>query len=174
VKRSRTQIILVGLTVLALSAGVVAGMLASRIPAVEGHVQHPSVTPAAGAQSQLTAALGLSPDQQEKMRSIWEGVRTQVQDYYQDAEGLQKQRDDAIASLLTDEQKARFEKLSKDYASRYDELVRRREAAFEKAVESTRKILDETQRQKYDEILKSRVGHLPGSRSAATQPATQS
>ena len=43
--------------------------------------------------------------------------------------------------------------------------MKRREQSFKKAVEETKNILDEQQRQKYDQILKTRVGQ-----AAATQP----
>ncbi len=71
---------------------------------------------------------------------------------------LQKQRDEALVALLNDEQKAKFEKISKDYADRYAELTRNRDQVFAQAVQQTRSLLNETQRQKYDQILKNNVG----------------
>ena len=74
------------------------------------------------------------------------------------AQQLQQQRDDALIALLNTEQKAAFEKISKEYADRYAELLRQRDDEFAQAVNETRKLLDDQQRQKYDQILKSHVG----------------
>jgi len=149
-RKTRIEILLIGLTVLALSAGVVAGMLASRMPGSEPTAAPVDRTP-------LVEELGLTPDQRDQMRQIWEGVRAKVHQTFEDAQQLQKQRDDTLVSLLTDEQKAKFQKISKDYAKRYDQLARTRELTFNQAVERTKALLSEQQKRKYEEILKSRV-----------------
>src|SRR5687768_2516343 len=106
----RKQIILIGLTALALGAGVVVGMVASRLPAArdadaDDVMSAESATQPAG----LAEQLGLSPSQAQEMRTIWEGVRDHVRTSFENAEALQKQRDDEMFAMLTDEQKIRFD-----------------------------------------------------------------
>ena len=153
-KRTRIEILLIGLTVVALSAGVVAGVLASRLPG--------SQVPGAGEQTPLAAELNLSPEQQAQMKEIWEGVRGRVHQSFDEAQKLQKQRDDALVAILSDQQKAEFEKISKDFANRFDQIASGRDRSFQEAVEKTRKLLSDEQCKKYDEILKNRVGPGPG------------
>ena len=151
-KRTRIEILLIGLTVLALSAGVVAGMLATRLP-----VTTTAAGPGPG--DALCDQLQLDAHQREQMREIWEGVKSKARDSYNDAQDLQHQRDQAILGMLSDEQKAKFEKLSKDFADRYASLADARKKIFDEAVEKTRKMLTDQQRKQYDEILRDRMGH---------------
>src|SRR5207237_316755 len=83
VPRSRTEILLIGLTILALSAGVVAGMLVSRLPTPGSAVETPDRSP-------LEQELGLTPDQRDKMKDIWEKVRGDVSQSFRDAQQLSK------------------------------------------------------------------------------------
>lgn len=158
-KRTRIEILLVGLTVLALSAGVVAGMLASRLPASGTH-EAPPPGPMA-----LADELDLTPAQRDQMRQIWEPIRGEIQDCFRAADDLQKQRDQQIMAILDDQQKGRFEKISTEFATKYQELENKREQTFQNAVERTKAILNETQRAKYEEILRDRFPHKP-----STQP----
>jgi Spy/CpxP family protein refolding chaperone len=153
-RRARIEILLIGLTVVALSAGVVAGVLASRLP-----TSQPPVGPE---QTPLAAELNLSPEQQAQMKEIWEGVRSHVHQSFDEAQKLQKQRDDALVAILSDQQKAQFEKISKDFAGRFDRISSDRDRSFREAVEKTKKLLNDEQRKKYDEILKNRVQPGPG------------
>ncbi len=138
--------------VLALAAGVSGGMLLARLPAAQ------PVAPDGAAASSLAVELGLSPRQSEEMRRVWEGVRETAQQCYDDGRRLQKERDDALVALLNEEQKQRFEKISRQYAEQFADLNRKRDADFQKAVRETRKILDNKQWEKYETILRSRVG----------------
>lgn len=151
--------------VLALAAGVSGGMLLARLPAT-----HAEGGDAPTAASPLGAELGLAPQQSEDMRRVWEGVRETAQQCYEDGRRLQKARDDALVALLTDEQKVKFEQTSREYAEQFAELNRKRDRDFEKAVQQTKKILTEGQWQKYERILRSRVG--PGAlRALPDDPA---
>ena len=162
--KTRVRLLVISLTVLGISAGVVAGMLASRLPAINSPTKHPAEVP--GVPTPLVQELNLTADQQDKMRDIWESVRTQVHSCFEDAEDLQKQRDDALIALLPPEKKPEFEKISKDFAARYAALEQQRQNFFNDAVERTMKLLDPQQQQKYREILKKRVPpgqrHPPG------------
>jgi hypothetical protein len=85
-------------------------------------------------------------------------VRETTQQCLEDGRRIQKERDDALVALLSDEQKLKFQKLSDEYATQFAELNRKRDKDFEKAVQQTRKILNEGQWRKYEQILRSRVG----------------
>jgi len=141
--------------VLALAAGVSGGLLLARLPNT-GSEPGPDAT-----SSPLATELGLSSKQAEQMRTIWEGVRGTAQQCFDDARRLQKERDDALVSLLNEEQKAKFEQISKEYADGFKELNRKRDQEFKKAVSQTKQVLNEEQWKKYERILKSRVGPGP-------------
>src|SRR4051812_26998845 len=152
----RKETLLVMLTVLAVGAGVVAGMVVSRLPAVAtGAPNGGAAFPASPGQSALAQELHLSTQQTEQMRQTWESVREKVRLSYESADRLNRQRDEAIQAMLTPEQKAKFEKLTQDFADRFIALRKDRDSAFSKAVEETRKILSDEQRKKYDELLKT-------------------
>ena len=151
--------VLIGVAVLALGAGVAAGMLASRAaPSATGTPTTGPATASTIDRTPLVQELNLSLDQRDQMRQIWEGVRGQVHDTFTDAQRLQRQRDDALVAMLTDEQKAQFEKISQDYKNQFDDLGRKRDMVFRSAVERTRQLLNDDQRRRYDQILKSAVG----------------
>src|SRR5262245_52905343 len=176
-RKSRIEILLVVLTVLALGAGVAAGLLASRLPAAraQSHAQEQSSSDAADATSSLAEELQLTAEQREQMRDIWEGVRREVQAAYERAQRLQKLRDDELAKILNDEQKAKFEKISHDFAERYKELAQERDETFSRAVEQTKQLLNDEQRMKYEQILKRQVGSvgLAGPSSAVSDSTTR-
>jgi len=173
-KRKQTQVLLIALTVLALGAGLTAGLLAARLDDAN-HAGAARKLPAPVAErAGLADELGLSEAQREQIRSIWEGVRDQVRDTFQAAQELERARDQAMIALLTDEQKAQFEKISQDFSAQYSELALRREQSFTDAVEQTRKLLNDEQRTKYERILQSRGAPVRGSATTPTgQPARQ-
>jgi len=163
VKKQRMEILVIGLVVLALSAGVVAGLVAARLPGSsvspgDGKAQPP--LPPGPMEQSLAEQLQLSPDQREQMKGIWEGVRSKVHRAFEDAEKLQVQRDEALVAILDEKQKEQFSKISKEFADKYNALSDQRDAAFADAVEKTKKLLNETQRTRYEEIL--RAHRLPG------------
>jgi Spy/CpxP family protein refolding chaperone len=113
----------------------------------------------------LTEILQLTPEQASRMRSIWEQARSKAQTTQAEVQQLQKGRDEALVNLLTtDEQRAKYEKITKDFANRFTELTSRREGVFQDAVEQTRRILSPEQQKKYEEVLlRNRLGpRLPG------------
>jgi hypothetical protein len=153
-KVPKLMVLLFAAFVLALAAGVSGGMLLARLPATHqdvGDIASASASP-------LGTELGLAPQQSEDMRRVWEGVRETAQQCYEDGRRLQKDRDDALVALLSDEQKVKFEKISREFAEQFAELNRKRDRDFEKAVQQTKRILTDSQWQKYERILRSRVG----------------
>jgi hypothetical protein len=154
-KGSKARAIMLFAFVIALSAGTVGGILLSRLPLLAS--AQASSSPVA-LQLSLTEALELSPDQAQKMRKIWEGSRDKSHGMFAEAQDLQKGRDDALVSLLNDEQKAKYEKIAKEYADRFAALTARRDSMFQDSVEQTKSILSASQQKKYEEILRSRLG----------------
>jgi hypothetical protein len=153
-KRHGTRVLMFAVFALTLSAGVVAGLLASRMPA--------KPVPAAPADaSSLADALQLAPGQREQMRQIWEGVRDTANDCSTQAQKFKDQRDDDVQALLPDEKKGAYRDIQQAYDTHCAALKVRREAEFDKAVERTKQMLNPGQRDKYEQILKSRVGREP-------------
>lgn len=151
-KKSRLKLVVILVTFLALAAGVTAGMLAAKLPASTAPPLLPPID-----RTPLAEELQLNPDQRDQMRTIWEGVRTNVHETFQLAQQVQKERDDALVALLNDDQKAAFEKIARQYADEFTDLTRQRDQTFADAVERTRKLLNAEQRTKYEEILKTHV-----------------
>jgi DNA anti-recombination protein RmuC len=155
----KARFILTMLFVLTLSSGVVAGILVSRWPAGQvGGTGAPTTTAPAVMPSPLVAELELTPQQAEQMKVIWQAVQTKVDDCFLRAQSAQKQREEAIVALLTDEQKAKLAAAEKEYESSLARLKAEREKAFNDAVAKTKQMLSESQRQRYQEILQKRLG----------------
>src|ERR1041384_2780780 len=97
---SRTRLVMLCAVVLALGAGAVLGVLASKPPAER---------------SWLADELQLSSTQREEMRKIWsEVMQTAGQDHGERRAALDKQRDEAIRALMSEEQRARYDKILQD------------------------------------------------------------
>src|SRR5215207_7523518 len=106
-RKNRIILLMIGVPIVALGAGVATGMLASRLPAVnQGHTEVTGQLP-------LGEQLQLKADQRQRMQEIWERAQSRVRRSVESAQQLQQQRDDALVALLNDEQKAAFEKISK-------------------------------------------------------------
>lgn len=148
-----TYLLLIGLAVLTLGAGFAAGMLCNRIASSGERVSAEEITPTGS----LVEELQLSPVQAERMRAIWEQTRVSVQHSYRDAQRLQKMRDQAVAAILDERQKTQFEQIANDYAARFSHLSEARDKAFEQAVDQTRRILNDSQREKYERIITQRL-----------------
>lgn len=146
----RTQFILTLLFLLAVGAGVVVGMLVSRAPA--------AASGETAGQTPLGAELGLTREQTEKMRAIWEGARDKADACFLQAQQAQKRRDDALVALLTEKQKERFNSTLEDYNDELAALKAEREAMFQEAVRRTEQILNQSQKMRYRQILDSRLG----------------
>jgi Spy/CpxP family protein refolding chaperone len=161
-KSHKATLVLFAVSVLALAAGVVAGTLASRMPA------SPSLT---SDHSLLSDTLQLTPQQRDKMRTIWEGVRDTAHQFGEQAQQLQRQRDDAVFALLNDEQKAKYNELTTECAAKISGINTRRESAFKDAVQQTEAILTPAQRTAYEQLIKERVGeHALGESDSAGSP----
>ncbi|HET6251905.1 MAG TPA: hypothetical protein VFE47_29740 [Tepidisphaeraceae bacterium] len=149
----RAKMIVVGVFVLTLGAGMAAGILASRLP----HAA--DVTPTVnGGDSPLAKELDLTSEQSAKMQKIWEGVRDLSVESLKKSEAAKQKRDDAIRALIPADKVDEYNKVDRDYQDLVAAMKGRREAAFDRAVRDTEGMLNETQRKKYKEILEKRLG----------------
>src|SRR5437660_3721759 len=100
----------------AFAAGLVVGMERHwTAPAEAGAPPAPATHPA-GPRGVLPAALNLTPEQQEKMKKIWgEGPPHGRGDQNDPRRLARDQRDAAVQSLLTAEQKTKYEEIQKDF-----------------------------------------------------------
>jgi uncharacterized protein YdbL (DUF1318 family) len=102
----------------------------------------------------LAEELNLTPAQSEKMKTIWSDISRPGQNNFERRRQLQKERDDAVQALLNDEQKTAYLAVVEKFNAQVAELNHEREAAFQAAVESTKDILTDAQKTKYDELMK--------------------
>jgi Spy/CpxP family protein refolding chaperone len=147
--RIKTLVLLV--FVLTLGAGVVAGLLAARLPAS-------GTARAQAGDSPLGEELALTAEQREKMKTIWEGVRGFTEDCIRQSSKAQSDRDEKIFALIPREKVDQYNAIRSNYDNAVAGLQGRREKAFADAVKKTREILSPDQRGKYDKILKKRLG----------------
>jgi len=150
---SKTRFTLVAAFVLALGGGVVLGLAAARRP-VPPTTTPPSAKP--GEHSWLADQLDLTTDQRERMKDIWSTlVQGPAQANRDRRRQVEKERDEALVSLLTPEQRAEYDRRMAGYTAQLADLGKEREKLFKDAVEQTKLILNESQRQRYDELLKA-------------------
>ena len=139
--------------------------------------------------SRLAYELNLTAEQQDQMHKIWEEVRgTVFSQRGERREALAQERDQAILSLLSEAQRAKYDAIRQEYTRKVDELSQERKRAFDEAVERTKKILTPEQAVKYDELMKKqgergmgrggpgdfrgpRRYSAPSSRPTASEPA---
>ena len=163
---TKAKLILIAAFVVTLAAGVVAGYtlrsLCHHAPkAVSGGGPAPARETGATSLHNLFLELKLTPAQKAKMDEIWDGVVRAARKLHEEQrQAFQKRRDEAIRAILTEEQKARFDEVLKDYDSKKPERDKERDMAreklFQEAVEKTKLILNAEQRTKYEAWLKSR------------------
>jgi hypothetical protein len=171
----KLTILVIAMFVFALAAGLITGRLiwhqasSSSPPASSGPtpVAHaPTTAPA----SPLAQALQLTPEQTAQMRPIWQVARNTAVACLHDAQAIQKNHEEQLLAMLTDEQKARYAQLTQEDHERIAAADAKRQEAFRVAVERTRKILHPDQWRAYEQILKNEVGTVPDT----TQPVSSS
>jgi hypothetical protein len=157
----KASVVLILAYILALAAGTTSGLLAERLHGRSGG-------PPAGP---LAVQLQLSADQSEQIRDVWENVSQTVDSCFQQAQAVQQQRDQALYNQLTDEQKARFAIIDQAYAKQFAALMAQRQQAFRDGMARTEAMLNDTQRAKYEQIVRDRLGDF--SSPSATQPSLE-
>ncbi len=108
--------------------------------------------------SRLTRELNLTQKQREQMRKIWTesyrgAARQAIRERKQE---LRKERDQALQNLLDDKQKAQYQQITEEYSRKQAELSEERKKLRQDAIEKTKLILSESQRKKFEELLKKR------------------
>src|SRR5690349_6857327 len=127
----RVTILLVIMFGLALAGGVVTGRLSARLqPPVAVQPQQPG---SAGG-SPLSEQLRLTPEQAAQMRQVWEAARDTARACARDAERVQREHENRLTALLTDEQRQRYQSLSQQNHDRIAALEAARKEAFGQAV----------------------------------------
>jgi uncharacterized membrane protein len=159
----KTKLLVLVAFALALVGGGAAGMLAARYVARPTPVADSGNVP-------LSDELQLSPSQRDQIRVIWLGMQDTADNCYREAQRLDRQEHDAIISLLIDEQKKQYEKIHQDYQDRYTANTARRQAAFDQAVDGTKKLLDDSQRRRYEQILAGKMGREIGQDQRRPEP----
>ncbi len=141
---NRVKVFITFAFVLAMFAGVAVGMLGAKIPASrEPH-------------SWLAEELGLTPEQREQMRAIWQDVSKNRQTDWERRQTIDKERREAIVDLLTPEQKTQYDKINQDFAQKVQDMAKQREQAFADAQDRTKQILTPEQRVKYEQLMQKR------------------
>jgi hypothetical protein len=159
---SKATLAMTAVAGLALGAGLAAGVLGNRLIG-RSVVSSGGATGVETSGSSLSQELGLSSDQRDRMQQIWETVRDTGHDCQTKAQQLQKQRDDAVFAMLTDEQKAKYTQVTTECFGKIAQLNSTREAAFSKAVKETESILTDSQKKVYEQLIQARVGqHVSG------------
>jgi len=156
---TKTKALLIAAFAVTFAAGAAVGWLVSG-------GRHPHRGP-----SWLAAELDLTNAQREQMRQIWsDGMREAVRNRWDQRKILMEQRDQAVAALLTDDQRPKYESILQDYETRKEKLEQERGLAFERAVERTKQILTPEQAAKYEQLLKSRSDHGRGGKRRGPPP----
>ncbi|HWE02284.1 MAG TPA: hypothetical protein VG326_07705 [Tepidisphaeraceae bacterium] len=133
---------------LALGAGMVAGKLSARAPLAAPTVETGT----------LSDELKLSADQQRQMQRIWEQMQAVSQRCVEDARKVQREQDQALEAMLTPEQLAKWSKITTQSASDVSVLDAKRKEALDTAIKRTNALLDESQRKKYNQLIRNRLG----------------
>ena len=162
----RTSAVLASLMVafiLTLGAGMVVGVAAGRHATAETTL--PATRPAehASPHQGWTETLGLTSQQRDRVRQIWTdamegpGQHANMETRMQ----LFKQRDAALYNLLTDDQKKQYEAIKADINAKLNDLNKEREKSIQEAVVQTKLVLNDQQREKYEQMLKEHGGPFP-------------
>ncbi len=154
---TKVKLILAAAFVVTLLAGGVAGYAlrssAHRHPGRPSQAGGPR-DPSARPPREHFPDLQLTAEQAAKMDEIWNALRD-FHRFRDQRQAVQKQREEAVRAILTEEQKAKYDAVLKDHADKIAELGKAREKAFQEAVEKTKLILNAEQRKKYEAWLKS-------------------
>lgn len=171
---TRVKVMLVAAFLLALGGGVVLGLAAGRRTPdpVAAPATRPTTRPGP---SWLVEQLDLTPAQRDQMQAIWSQFIDGPAQHNKDTRrALEKERDGAVLSLLTPDQRAEYDRLMAGYAARLAELSAEREKGYRDTVERTKAILNDTQRKRYEELLASRDRDRAGRGHRQAEPEPRS
>ena len=156
---TKTKVLLIVAFGVTFAAGAAAGLLVSRAG------RRPR------GPSWLATELGLTDQQREQMHEIWsEAMQTAGRERWEQRHALIQKRDEAIAALMTEAQRAEYDTILRDYDAKREELEAQRKRAFEQAVERTKQILTPEQAAKYEDLLETRRDRGRGDRPGPPPP----
>ena len=156
------KLIVFAVFAVSLAAGLVAGKLGWQVSAKDSGPGYPSP---------LAGELGLSPQQCEQIRGVWEPLRQSARSSFEQAKHLESQRDLALEAILTKEQKERYGEIKHAYDDQVLALQARRNTQFRDAVEKTKRFLTAEQRAKYEQMVKDRLNGTKSAEREAGGPA---
>lgn len=139
---NKMRLLMVCLFAVALGTGLAVGMGYSHRPYPKDR------------ESWLADQLKLSPEQSKQMKDIWSAMMGGPSRSFDKRHEFAKERDEAIFKLIPETAKPEYQKILERYNQQVAELSKERDAAFQAAVEKTKAILNETQRARYEEIMK--------------------
>ncbi len=138
---SKGLIILTLAFIVTFAAGVTGGLVVRKSAPPPAH------------KSWLTEELSLTPEQQEKMRAIWQPPdRQHMSQSFEQMRAIREERDKAILDLLTAEQRTRYDEIVKEASEKMDAMAAERRKGFEERMARTREILDAKQQEKFDAL----------------------
>ncbi len=157
---------LLPLVVLVLGAGMVIGRISTRLPATTQPTDKPH--------GWFDEQLNLSADQRKQMDSIWGDVFKNVGKTFEGRSTLDKDRDQAIQELLSDDQKKTYAAIQDNYRTQRGDMDKQREKLFADANAKSRAILTEDQQKRWDALSKERHGWLgPRHGRPGSQPSSR-
>lgn len=146
-----TRMIVILGFLISLSAGVAIG-LSIRKPPISGENVAPQSRPRGG--GWLVDQLGLSPEQRKQLDEIWsETARRGGREQGQQRAKLRRERDEAIAALVPEADRAKYEQIHKNYDDAVKAMEESWRASFQQSVERTKAMLTPEQREKYEQLM---------------------
>src|SRR5580704_5642737 len=102
-----SNLVLLSTAVLVLGAGVMVGRVTDRV----GHGPQHEHGPFHENYTWISDQLNLTTDQQKQMDAIWSDTRKNLESLFQNQRSAEQAREKSIENLLTDSQKAQYEKI---------------------------------------------------------------
>jgi hypothetical protein len=162
----RSKYILVLTMMLVFAAGLVVGQLWARLPVLK------ATPPPADGKPSWAHDLGLSAEQQKQMDAIWGETRQKIGQTFEQRRNIDKQRDEAIQSLLNEPQKPAYEKIQSEHRQQRAELDKERGQIIKQAEERSRALLTDEQKKRWDAMPRGPRGGPPRP-SGSTNPSTR-
>ena len=112
--------------------------------------------------SLMALRLNLTESQGQQLHDIWEEARMQAMQRFSSRRiELREQRDEAIRQILSSEILEKYEQIQEQYRQQRHEMDEARRATFEAAREQTRALLNDEQREQWEQISRHRRGRHP-------------
>ncbi len=119
---------------------------------------HPNHPPQPGSQGWLRNQLGLSADQDDKIKAIWAPLASARSKYMDQWQQINHDRDESVRNLLTADQKAAVDAIYSESEAEQFALEDRRDKEYKDAVTKTKELLTPEQQKKYENILAHQHG----------------